>query len=435
MKKNKWIVYLLVALIAIVIISPPMLGWMLKKQYQKNIDFYNSFDPIKIEIKSYQNGWWSSNATLIVHVNAKNFKGDLNLPAKFDFVIDQIIKHGPLLYHRHSGFPISVGLSETQSSFAISMDEHLLSIIRAVSDGHQKEAKNQLTIKREMTIEQLKLDKEVFGPLDVIFTAKQLNATVISDIFAAYSEFFHEGEVYQGQLRGKLLLLIPQIFNPGATLSIDSLSIETPYGPMHASGKIVWPADSASTPDDVEDFLHNAPISFSLRASQALVDEFIRYISTLPYTQDFTQEQRNQLLASQNDINTAFQQNNVLLGELMYLRILSETAGSQLLLLARDDSLADRYLANIKTLFLNKAITPETAYLLYWQFGQLQRQVDVFEQQLDQHQDIAKKNLFLWLQDWVKQGYISRDKNDYVIEMRRADGVVKLNGKVLKDQD
>jgi len=435
MKKNKWIVYLLVALITIVIVSSPILGWMFKKQYQKNIDFYNSFDPIKIEIKSYRSGWWRSNATLVVHVNAKNFNDSLNLPVKFDFVINQVIKHGPLLYYRHNRFPISFGLSETQSSFALSIDEHLLSIIRAVSDGQQKEINNQLTINREITIEQLKLDKEVFGPLDVLFTAEKLNAAAITDIFTAYNEFFHEGEVYQGQLRGKLLLLIPQIFNPGATLSINSLSLATPYGPLQASGAVVWPAESPSTPDDVDDFLHNAPLSFSLRASQALVDEFIKYISTLPYTQDFTQEQRNQLLASQDDINTAFQQNNILVAELMYLHILSETTGNQLLLLARDNALADRYLANIKTLFLDKVITPETAYLLYWQFAQLQHQVDVFEQQLDQQQDIAKKKLFLWLQDWVKQGYISSDKKDYVIEMRRANGVVKLNGKVLKDED
>jgi hypothetical protein len=117
MRTFKVVSALVVLLVAVCMINAVLFGVYFERRYYDFARIYNLQGNIKLQVLKYDRGWFSSDVALaieIAHPENINLIKVLNiedntLPKRY--VIDQHIKHGPLIYVADKAFPIFIGLA------------------------------------------------------------------------------------------------------------------------------------------------------------------------------------------------------------------------------------------------------------------------------------------------------------------------------------
>lgn len=527
----------LVALMLVIILAPWAMGIWFEHSYRQVAASFNAQDDMVVQIQEYHRGWWRSSA--VVHVQIKNpdvrkfveQSGVAN--AKLDFVLQQDIQHGPLLYRYTKGLPSVFGLASihnihsvlndndlvtfsgnyfksfyfmpvslkavdnqfhfifdkgisggvwflpaenrmmgnvTLSDFSVTQDNYIVLIPNATlqfdqyrapsglwlgsvrlklpeinvqnNDGSKiniedldfytdnKESGDVIKAFNDLSVGKMDFGVEVLGPLHVQISASDLNANAILNMIAAYQKIQNEGELYQSQLQQKMSAMLPKIISEDSEIKLDSLKLVAPVGRLQISGEMNWPLHLAPASGALLLFQESSAQA-NMRISQELVNKLIGYISWLPSFRSVSPERHAELIELQKNLEMANQRNFLFISMLVHYGVLSDNNALELLGLQKADASVDEYFRVIKILFLDKKITLMVSHMLFWQYADVKHQIQVLNQALDADQLSIQQQMRNQVEAWVKAGYISKEKNDYVITIQKENDTMKVNGKEL----
>lgn len=277
---------------------------------------------------------------------------------------------------------------------------------------------------RSLEINSIHHDNENWGPVNVKVSVEKIDAKNLAQMADTYQSILANGEMYQFQLKNKLLSMIPGLLHVGSKIKIDSFNVATPEGKFLFQGELSWPSADVGVSDNLYDTLRDADLSVNARIDKLLADDMIDFAASLP----FFERDTNELMEARTHIRNALQQNLVLIVFLNKNQRLTDDIGLQLLLSQKNDTLeSGHYVSLLRRYFLNKEITLETKNLLAMQFVQIANQVELYQQQLKQVQNQTVQQIKNQIQAWMTQGYIQNTDKEYVVSLSRVNG--KLNTK------
>jgi uncharacterized protein YdgA (DUF945 family) len=298
--------------------------------------------------------------------------------------------------------------------------------------GNSEENAGELHGSRQMNIEKIQVENQSWGPFELKISAQKLNAQAIVDLMTTYQYISQHGEMYRSQLQQKMSSMLPAIFNPGADIQLDTMNLITPFGELQMKGKIIWPAQNFTSSDDVSELLEAANLQLSVQISKQLTQQVMQFVAGLPYFQQLSQNEIRTMAEIQSEGLIALQQNALLISGLNAAKYLSKDDAALLLALQKTDSTGEKYVAEVKHLFLSKTITPEVAYILYLQYSTVQNQLQLLQQRLAKHQSDIQQQLQMQFDQWVQKKWIVQTGSDYSLQMTREAGVYQVNGRAQK---
>ncbi|EKD74174.1 MAG: hypothetical protein ACD_45C00050G0001 [uncultured bacterium] len=216
------------------------------------------------------------------------------------------------------------------------------------------------------------------------------------------------------QYQQYIVPLVPMLITPTTAIKED-LTMNTSYGRMLVNGQVLWP-EAVKTFDDV---VKNAQAKWDVRMSASLVNQLIVVASTYHADKpimadsedDITQSPEQRLL---NQIDAWSNQNK-----------LDLSIGIRLKDIVRLHLAVEDFSKNVDRFVQSKEISPDIAAEIKAQYAAA-RNAQVQQAALPSLSptDLAKQQ---WAQ-WVQQGYIRQDKDDYVTSITYERGVLKANG-------
>jgi len=303
----------------------------------------------------------------------------------------------------------------------------ILSGIHVSSDLHESGGK--LWSKPRLKIDKIAMDAQAAGPISLQITARKLNAQALLNIAAVFESVLQRGELYHSELWQRVSFILPTLMAPGASVKVDKFEFVTETGSIQIKAGILWPNKDILPANDMLEMMDNGRVYAKARASKTFVSQVIGILSGLSLFREVPEQALDELSGMENDATSAMQRNAFLLASLVDANELSENDAEQLVGLLRDEPVGDQYPDKVKQLFLTKAISQETTYLLYWNMVAIQQLVISYRQQVAQYQYVISQQLSNQFDDWIKQGFIKENDKDYSVSMTREEGVLTVNGK------
>jgi uncharacterized protein YdgA (DUF945 family) len=295
-------------------------------------------------------------------------------------------------------------------------------------NGAINEASGKVSGYRTFDISRISFGDEAIGPLHLQLRITALNSQAIVNIIDAYQKIMREGELYQSQLQSKISSLLPRIFSRKSNIKLEAFDITAPQGNFQMNGQMYWPL-SGSPAQDISELFQDASAQANIRVAIPLLDKLVAYASQLPYFRSVSPARHDELVNLQLNLQFANQRNYLFIIMLTNKNILSEQIAVNLLEMQKNDASLDEYYVMLQEIFLRKQISRVLSYALFWQYLDVKNHVNALEQALDSDEKTINQQLQAQFDDWVKQGYITRDKNDYVVTIQKDSSVTRVNGK------
>lgn len=275
---------------------------------------------------------------------------------------------------------------------------------------------------RNIDIDKIQINSENAGPLHFQISAKGLNTKAVEQLLAAYRQV--SAENYQKQAVQQLVFLLPPIIASGSSIDVDHFQIKTAAGDLLLNAKIVWPEVNTTSPLTANDVIRAAYASGELRVTTTLADQLLHVVADMYNVEHVVPNTPHELVDEQKDIIRAKQQNELMLAMLTQENKLPKDAGKKLLILQNKDAAPADYFTELNLLLSENKISASVMHALHAQYDR----VVLAGMPMDKRQEYKERQLETEFQRWIQQGYIAKDKNDYVISVTYQKGVVKANG-------
>lgn len=296
-------------------------------------------------------------------------------------------------------------------------------------NGDISEKNGEIFGDRSIDVAKIQIDNEIMGPLQIKLSAQKLNAKAIVDVFSTYQQITKQGEAFQFQLRDKMSSMLPAVINPGASIQLDNVDLKTEFGSLNVKGKLFWPAQNFVAAGNVPELWDYTNMQASLLISKKLTEQIIHIASGMPSFQELSPEEMLSMNKIQYDSMLAIQLNALLIAGLREANQLSTENANLLYVLQKNDPTGERYLSEIKHLFLTKEISPSIAYFLYWEYLSVQEPLQMLQQKIARHQADVEEQLLIQLGQWMKRGYVVLSGQNYVVKMTKENELYRVNGK------
>jgi uncharacterized protein YdgA (DUF945 family) len=536
------IAILFIILIALLLVSPLIIGFYLERNYPFILNVYSALPHLHISLERFHRGWFHSVANLHVELDSDvleyiNHPEQDTKPNVRTLIIEQRIQHGPIFYRHLKELPYFIGLAAIQNNlYPIAEMDNIIHVIKDIDyvsfrgnyykyfklahvnlvyprsdmninidkvEGYAwistKQKKIQgnsflqgivfhnpdvrilipsvrvqfdndarlwlgndgLTIPSislienevttasiqdlrykgfsEVTDGMMSGSKDVFirqinigdyqaGPLRFNISAKKFNADAVDDMIEAYHLIKKRGELYQSQLTQKMIMMLPEIFNKGTTISLHNLDLKTQDGQLNLNGEVIWTMDKASIPDQISDILSAADVKMYLKIAKPLMSRWIEVASSLPWFNQVSPELDQFYNFARYEMMLTMQLNTFGVLDLVAQGNLSESDAKKLLLLQKTNVSTLNYAAAVKELLLNRIISRETSYMLLYLYTEGQAPLDSIRFLLQRNKQKVIQSMSLQLEEWIKSGYIQQQQNDYVISFVRQKNHTTFNG-------
>lgn len=296
--------------------------------------------------------------------------------------------------------------------------------------GTLDEKAGEIYGRRYLDIKQIEVAGRSIGPVHLQMSASGLSVKGVLNLIAAYQKIMRRGELYESQLSQNMSSLVPTLFSTNTEVTIDGLNVDSPDGNLQLSAKMNWPFNESSA-DGVYGLYQDANAQAQLRVSKELLNKIINDISQLSYFRSITSERRDELIDLQNNLQSAGQRNFLFISQLVRDGVISEDQALELLAIQKNDASLEEYFSTLKKMYLDRQISRQLTYMLFWQYADVKQHVAMLDQAFDVDQKIVKQQMHDQITQWIKEGYITQDKNDYVISVHKDNVSVKVNGKEL----
>ena len=298
-------------------------------------------------------------------------------------------------------------------------------------NGYLEEKSGMLNGSRQFDVTKVTIDDSQAGPFHLQLTVNNLNAQAVLDMINAYREISQRGELYQSQLQQRLTMMVPSVINQGSTLKLDSLDITTPEGMLQMRGELAWDLNKESIPDNVSELIQVANAQLDLRISKTLIDKWIDFASNFSYFNQPTPALQQTYKEARQDIYQAMQQNTNMIVELSREQLLTDKDALELLILQKKMISLDEYNKVIRKLLLEKSISLETSHMLSYLYAQVKNPAIMVANLINDNSQKTQDNMHAQITNWLKNGYIKQENNDYVISLSQGAKGVKINEKLI----
>ncbi len=296
------------------------------------------------------------------------------------------------------------------------------------SQGNIAESSDKIRGDRNLAIDKVQVNDEVFGPIGLQIAMTGLDAKVIADMATAYQKIQQQGELYASQLQLKLFAMAPAAFSTDTQLMLKTFDLAAQEGTLHMAGKMTWSSNEA-TASDLSEVIEDGDAQAKLRVSKSLAYRLVGYAADMPFMRTITRARQRELIDLADEIDMANQRNYLLLVTVVDNKQLPEASALTLLGLQKNDADIRDYAKTLRELFLAGQITRPLSYLLFWEYLDVRQHVELFKLAMEADDKSFKKELYDQLNQWLKQGYIIQNNNDYIVKIHKENGVLKLNGK------
>jgi len=462
---RKIIFSIVIFLIIVLVLGPFTAGILIQKKYRDLISFYNFQENIHINIVSYQRGWLSSDVVLTLTVNPKYLENffqdadDSTIPYKI--IIKQHIQHGPILYRHVENLPDILGLAVLQNKIIIPPEINMPDVkiqsvsfasflgnyfnylqISGLSFSDDADGIKNITMKFWIYPTERRFngsvrltqfaDKQV-GFINVDMSFDKFNVSAMRRLLDVYQEIIEHGEIYQGQLKQKISLLLPTIVNAGSSIHLSEFDLSMPNGKIVANGVLEWPENNFLPPSHLRDLLMSAMAQLNLKVSKNLLPDLIQLAATMPdFVRDVAKPERNLLIDARNEMEFAGQRNLLFIGYFSDRGYISKQAEDILLDAQKNLIPLNEYIQAVKNLFLDRQISLVVSYQLCWQYAQIQKPYRFLTDRVVAYQQIAAKQLREQFDRLLKKGYVNESNADYVAILKWSDGRFTSNNYDIK---
>jgi uncharacterized protein YdgA (DUF945 family) len=296
------------------------------------------------------------------------------------------------------------------------------------SQGNIAESSDKIRGDRNLEIDSVQVNDEVFGPISLQVAMTGLDAKVIADMVAAYQKIQQQGELYASQLQLKLFSMAPAAFLADTRLILKTFDLAAHEGTLHMAGEMTWPSNEG-TASDLSEVIGDGDAQAKLRVSKSLAYRLVGYAADMPFMRTITRARQRELIDLADEIDMANQRNYLFLVTVVDNKQLSEASALTLLDFQKNDAEITDYAKTLRELFLTGQITRPLSYLLFWKYLDVRQHVELFKMAMNADDKAFKKELYDQLNQWLKQGYIMQKNDDYIVKIYKENGVLKLNEK------
>lgn len=99
--------------------GPLFTGMYFQREYNKILAFYNSNQQIHIQLIEYKRHWFHSNALVKIKIVNSDFFDHVIQDFPKEYVLQQYIQHGPVIYYLTDGLPSLFGLAAIHNSLQL----------------------------------------------------------------------------------------------------------------------------------------------------------------------------------------------------------------------------------------------------------------------------------------------------------------------------
>lgn len=360
----------------------------------------------------------------LTHFFVKNTDDLLSIPhvkIKLDQYLD---KHDVLL---GSG---SINLSEILFK---ETDEKDIRITDLSVDGFTQADDDFLNANRKIKIKNIEIEGQLIGPVEMEVSFNQFYLPAIHDLFVSYRDVIHNGEVYQGQLRQQIAMILPKIIKPGSSINLNNLDVASADGNIKANGTFSWPEQNFLPSSSLSELIMSGQAQLELTVSKKWMAKIIHFASNAPdFIRDVAVPQKNILLNARNEMEFAIQRNAVFIDYLGDGGYISKQAEDILVDLQKNlVSMAD-YRKIVRDLFLDRQISLVVAYQLCWQYSQIIKPYDFLKARVNEFQKIAEQQMQEEFSRVLKQGYIIENLDEYSAKINWSSNAFTSNGLPVK---
>jgi hypothetical protein len=285
-----------------------------------------------------------------------------------------------------------------------------------------------LDIMGQLTLRQVDLEDNQIGPYNLQFNMDNLNPAAIVDLVSTYRNININGEKFPTQFNSIMLSIIPKMVDTSSSFQIKTYASFIPAGRLKFLAKINWPqANTTST--TIENLMDSSHVTAYLRVTALLANRLTGPIAKLIYMYQIPEDKADQM-ANLKEWNTYIKENNVSLISTVFSKPEDKVEKNYLIALIYDPATIATYNAELKKLVLSKKISRETAYHLGWQYAVYRNQQDDLNEYIGNYQQQVNIELNKELSDLLKENYIIKDQEDYLIDVIKKANTVLINGKV-----
>lgn len=297
-------------------------------------------------------------------------------------------------------------------------------------NSNLSEKNGMLDTEKNIHIAKFGTDYNSYGSFYLKMSLSRLNAKAISDMIAAYLDVAENGELYESQLKQRMFLILPSLLNPGTSFKLDALNINTSNGNLEMKANLFWPRDNFSV-QSMDELIQSANLKANIRIATPLADQILSSIAKLIYIYQMPPSELEAAVHMQRDVKVSKKQLRSLIFYLTQNNQLQEVEASHLKQMIRRNISIDDFSDQIKQLILNKKISLETSYLLYWRYNLFLSQKKSFDDSLQHYQQEVNQQMHTDLNAFIQQGYVNEVDNNYIVSIVRENGVFKLNGQMI----
>ncbi|EKD55482.1 MAG: hypothetical protein ACD_60C00005G0009 [uncultured bacterium] len=308
---RKFISGFVILLMAVLVTAPFILGIFIQKKYPTLLSFYNLRDDVEVNVVDYQRNWFSSDVTLKVIVkNDDDLQETLKslhaattrFPPRYQFMVQQHIQHGPLIYWDSQHFPSIFGLAAIRNNVILSEDARNLLTALGIDEIKELSQYDFITYRGnyfnqiDLIIGKIQWVDRAIGPLYLQFGLHQFSVQSIENLLNTYKKMMKQGQVYQGQLRKKLFSLLPGMIHAGSAIELNQFDLTMPNGKIHMSAIIGWPYYHFVAPANLFEALQFANANAVIHVSKSLLNDIIILLENQKITMDAAKLQLNAFL-------------------------------------------------------------------------------------------------------------------------------------------
>lgn len=411
-----------VFIIFVLIVGPFAAGFWIEKSYRDLISFYNSENIFHIKLLSYERHWFTSDMSYQISIDKKLLQ---------KFLDPEDIKSVPgLLVKQHVqnglGFLNTLYFSTILVQEKGEKDIEISHLNLNYAIQHDKDF---FTADTRIKMDSIQLEDRQIGPIEMEVSIHKLNSPAIHDLLAAYHNYIQNGEVYQGQLRQRISMILPTIVSAGSSVSLDKFNFSASNEVMSMNGVFEWPEMNFIQPSDVHDLIMTGQAQLDMKVSKKLASNLIHLASTNPdFIRDVAEPQRNILIAARDQLDFAEKRNAIFIDYLSDRNYISKKAEDTLIDMQKNMVPMDEYIKTVSDLFLDRQIALVVSYQLGLQYAEIIKPYQFLENSVLEYQKIAEKQIQEIFNAYVKKGYISENHDDYSAMLKWSENAFTSNG-------
>jgi uncharacterized protein YdgA (DUF945 family) len=303
------------------------------------------------------------------------------------------------------------------------MNGKTISFFGISTDGKTAETNGKLTGKRRLNVSSFRFNEISLGPFSLEISVNDLNAAKAAEIYSVYQKLYYSSE--KMPIAKQLLVLIPNLITPNSTVTLDSLKLVTIDGNVNINAKAQWPQANPTAFQTPEEFLKDAHAQGYMRISTSLAKQLLTLAADLRMVAHRMVSPHLAFVESPKSLDTVLKQNSIMMALLQQSNDISKDGAAKLTEYQKDNASMEDYIDELNDLHAAHELSTTAQNMLRKQYESYQLANLTPEEKLEYMENRFSDEFY----DWVKQGYVKEDGDDYVISVTYQQGKMVFNGK------